>query len=92
MGMREIAPFGLRLTPKLKARLEAEATAGGRSLQKEIVMRLEASLVVNAGPNEARQPIAVYDIGGNEVEAAMLRVFRDWPVEKQLGFLTLFKK
>lgn len=39
-----IAPFGLRLQPELKARLEAEAEKAGRSLNAELVVRLERSL------------------------------------------------
>lgn len=38
-----IPPFGLRMQPDLKARLEESATAAGRSLNAEIVSRLEAS-------------------------------------------------
>lgn len=39
-----IAPFGLRMQPDLKERIEAEALANGRSLNAEIVWRLEESL------------------------------------------------
>lgn len=38
-----INPFGLRMQPELRARLEAAATESGRSLNAEIVDRLEAS-------------------------------------------------
>lgn len=38
-----IAPFGVRMQPDLKARLEGAATASGRSLNAEIVDRLERS-------------------------------------------------
>lgn len=38
-----IAPFGLRLQPHLKTRLEAASSANGRSLNSEISARLEAS-------------------------------------------------
>ena len=90
MGMREIAPYGLRLTPKLKERLEESAQAGGRSLQKEIVMRLENSLLPGNG-HAVRHDVANYAPELSEIESEMLRLFRDWPSEKQLGFLTLFK-
>lgn len=39
-----IPPFGLRMQPDLKARLEASAREAGRSLNAEIVARLDASL------------------------------------------------
>lgn len=88
--MREIAPYGLRLTPKLKERLEESAQAGGRSLQKEIVMRLENSLLPGNG-HTIRQDVVPYNVELSELESEMLRLFRAWPSEKQLGFLTLFK-
>ncbi len=88
--MREIAPYGLRLTPKLKQRLEESAQAGGRSLQKEIVMRLENSLLPGNG-HAINQKVSPYTLELSELEGEMLRLFRDWPSEKQLGFLTLFK-
>src|SRR4051812_27210298 len=45
-----IAPFGLRMLPDLKARIEEAAAESGRSLNAEIVARLEQSfdpLIVN---------------------------------------------
>jgi hypothetical protein len=39
-----IAPFGLRLHPDLKARIDDAARRNGRSLNAEIAARLEASL------------------------------------------------
>ena len=41
--MRNINPFGLRLQPDLKARLEAAAAENKRSLNAEISARLEES-------------------------------------------------
>ncbi len=41
---RNINPFGLRMPPELRARLEAAATASGRSMNAELVHRLETSL------------------------------------------------
>jgi predicted DNA-binding protein len=37
-----IAPFGLRMPPEMKAGLEAEARANGRSLNAEIIHRLQS--------------------------------------------------
>lgn len=42
-SMRNINPFGLRLQPDLKARVEAAAASNHRSINAEIVARLEAS-------------------------------------------------
>jgi len=41
--MRNINPFGLRLQPDLKARLEEAAKQNKRSLNAEIAARLESS-------------------------------------------------
>jgi hypothetical protein len=51
------------MQPDLKARLEAEAEKAGRSLNSEIVSRLEESLL--AGSLEARvvdQDVAAYEL------------------------------
>jgi hypothetical protein len=39
-----INPFGLRLQPELKAKLEAAAQRNGRSLNTEIALRLELTV------------------------------------------------
>lgn len=38
-----IPPFGLRMLPELRSRIEAAAAATNRSMNSEIVARLEAS-------------------------------------------------
>jgi len=43
-----IAPFGLRMQPELKQQIEEQALASGRSLNAEIVWRLEQSLKADA--------------------------------------------
>jgi len=43
-----IAPFGLRMQPELKQQIEEQAMASGRSLNAEIVWRLEQSLKADA--------------------------------------------
>lgn len=45
-----ITPFGLRLQPDLKARLEASASANNRSLNAEISQRLQESLDGGSSP------------------------------------------
>lgn len=39
----QLAPFGLRMLPELKEQIEAAAKASGRSMNAEIVNRLQAS-------------------------------------------------
>ena len=43
-----ISPFGLRMQPELKQQIEEQAMVSGRSLNAEIVWRLEQSLKANA--------------------------------------------
>jgi hypothetical protein len=40
-----IAPFGVRMQPELKQQIEEQARTNGRSLNAEIVWRLEQSLL-----------------------------------------------
>lgn len=42
--VEKIAPFGLRMQPELKAQIEALAVANQRSMNSEIIARLEQSL------------------------------------------------
>jgi hypothetical protein len=42
--MREIAPFGLRIPAAVRQMLQAQADKNRRSLNSEILARLEASL------------------------------------------------
>jgi len=44
---RHINPFGLRMQPELRAYLEATARSNGRSLNSEIVTRLEQSALAD---------------------------------------------
>ncbi len=54
-GMRiaNIAPFGLRLRPELKGRIEAAARSNGRSMNSEIAARLEWSLGQDEEPKRS---------------------------------------
>jgi hypothetical protein len=51
--LANIPPFGLRLQPDLKQRVEEAARANSRSLNSEIVARLELSFQPRATPDEA---------------------------------------
>ena len=42
-GSRDIKPFGLRMPPVLRKKLEKAAAINGRSLNSEIIQRLEFS-------------------------------------------------
>lgn len=90
--MREIAPFGVRMPPELKTRIEAEAKANGRSMNTEVVARLWDSLK-EARPRVLMQPEPMAYVESNitELERQMLEAFRRMGADKQLSLLTLLK-
>ena len=45
---RDIVPLGLRMPPEIKEQIEAAAKANGRSMNAEIVARLQASFEPSA--------------------------------------------
>jgi hypothetical protein len=47
MKIADIAPFGLRMRPELKRRMEEAAKTNNRSLNSEIIARLEQSFQEN---------------------------------------------
>lgn len=53
----QIAPFGLRMLPELKEKIEQSARESGRSMNAEIVARLEASLDPENNPATLKQRI-----------------------------------
>lgn len=92
MGMREIAPFGVRMPPELKARIEAEARANGRSMNTEVVARLWESLQEPRKLTAMHpEPPAYMANGLSESEKLLLQLFRRMSPEKQLALLALFK-
>lgn len=63
-----INPFGLRMQPELRERLEAAASEAGRSLNAEIVARLEESL-----PREPLENEILQDMLNLEFQALRLK-------------------
>ena len=47
---RDIAPFGVRMPPDLKSRVETAANKSGRSINAEIVTRLQQSFASSSSP------------------------------------------
>ena len=86
-----IVPYGLRMQPDLKQRIEATARANNRSLNAEIVSRLEASLdmpepeqakggwiaQVKDASGAGRMDVIEKRLANLETEVAALRVSRD---------------
>lgn len=60
----DIPPFGLRMQPELKEKVAKAAYVAGRSLNAEVVARLEASFT-----NALGLPQAVQDAVDDEIEA-----------------------
>lgn len=92
MGMREIAPFGLRMPPELRARIDAAAKSNGRSVNTEVIARLAASFQEQTA-RYAMEPAtpAYLEHSLTEPDKEMLSVFRGLPAAKQLALLALFK-
>lgn len=55
--VRAINPFGLRMLPELKEQLESAARANGRSMNSEIVARLERSLALDEQQESDREKL-----------------------------------
>lgn len=92
--MADIAPFGLRMQTELKEKLEREAKINGRSLNAEIVSRLQLSVDNQAttrnGYTSAQPAATGYTPEITDIERQLLNIFRRMPVEKQLALLSLF--
>ena len=92
MGMREIAPYGVRMPADLKKRIEREAKAAGRSMNTEVVARLTASFSSSQQQQQFAYGAAGYmpnDI--TDAERQMLEAFRKLSAEHQLALLTLLR-
>lgn len=99
---RDVQPTVLRLHPDTREALVRLAKKHGRSLSKEIALRLEETLREDGGvaspPGEVlrtgdsvREPAPVDGWSITDMDKAMLAVFRSLPPEKQLALLSLFR-
>lgn len=96
MKVRDIAPFGVRMPSELKELLEREAKINNRSLNSEVVERLQRSLerqAAGTAANYAAAPSTKGDYANtlNDTERQFLGVVRRLPVEKQLALLALLR-
>lgn len=93
----DIAPLGVRMQPELKSALVDIARQNGRSLNAEVVLRLEQSFqapVPSAYPAGVSQPESTYAPRRaipTQLQEMMLNIFDTLPVEKQLALISLFK-
>ena len=94
---RDVAPTVLRLHPEIRAELVRLAFVNGRSLSKEIAIRLEESLrACKTGDNATTYKLAATNNDGpasalSDTDQAMLDIFRNLPPEKRLALLSLFR-
>jgi len=56
------APYSIRLEPEIRAKLEAIAKANGRSLNAEIVIRLDESLLKDGDTIISTNVLTVEDV------------------------------
>lgn len=91
--IRDINPFGLRIPSEMRDRLERACQHNKRSLNSEILKRLERSLDQDmAGENTLQQERGDYTVlVRNNHEQALLARYRDMPTDQQLALLTLLR-
>ena len=82
------------MQPELKDLLDREAKISGRSLNAEIVHRLQLSIdnqeKTKGSYTVAQQAAPSYTPDLNDIERQMVSIFRRMPPEKQLALLSLF--
>lgn len=96
LGVREMLAFHVRMPEEIKQQLDKESKINGRSLNAEIVSRLQRSLEKQAakgfkveapsGPGYGTTPRQLTD-----PERQILTIFQSMPPEKQLALISLFK-
>lgn len=85
-----IAPFGLRMQPELKQVIEDSARANGRSLNAEIVHRLEQSILTGVSEpfdtshsdNSLMQKLAKAEETIDRLDAALIHLLEKLPTDK----------
>lgn len=98
---RDIAPFGLRLPVGLRKSLEKEAKTSHRSMNAELVLRLEKSLdqypmdrapqVVRVKGTADAHELPSPGYNSLEMERRLIEAFRSLPDEKKMALLALLE-
>lgn len=88
-----IAPFGLRMEKPLRDALERAAKASGRSLNAEVIARLNESLAVvyEQAPRRARSMVYEPSPPRPPEEELLLRAFRALDDRRQLAFIAFLR-
>lgn len=91
---REAPKYLLRLPLELRDRLQREANLNNRSVNTEILYRIQTSLDqqerILKKQLKAAEPGTPYTIA-TDTERTILAIFRKLPPEKQLALISLFK-
>ena len=74
MKRSAIAPFGLRIPPELRSKLEAAATDADRSLTAEILHRLQWSFVAAVGDTDSEERLTMLEQRMGEVDEITRRL------------------
>jgi Arc-like DNA binding domain len=92
---REAPKYLLRLPQEIRDHLQKEANLNGRSVNSEIVQRLQASIdyqfSARSKAHKAAESGQVEYTAQNDTERAFFAMFRRMSPEKQLALLSLFK-
>lgn len=89
--MRDIAPFGLRITKDLRGLLENAARTNRRSLNGEILVRLRHSFDSDGQSSSEADGTLFPEKLHSDTERAILERYRAMPPDKQLALLTLLR-
>lgn len=80
----QIAPFGLRLLPDLREKIEAAAKESGRSMNAEIVARLQVSFEPASLPVVTINLLADENTRATEIKAALDQLKHCLPPDQPL--------
>jgi hypothetical protein len=99
MKARDIPPTTLRLDPELRDELMRQATINGRSLSKEIELRLRDSLAAAGRAYTSAPPVRAEEAPPKAQRAALsdhqrqlLSLFDTLTPDRQLALLTLLRR
>lgn len=85
--MREINPFAVRMPPELRERVEQPAKQARRSLNSELVIRIEQSFELDAAPYRVAEQMPDYGLPADEQR--LLNAYRQASPKKREAILAL---
>lgn len=91
MLIRDMQSTHVRMPSRLKQDIDFHAKSNNRSLNAEIVQRLQDSLTARQDHGTKQAPISPYSGELPMIEQQLLNIFRRLTPEKQLALISLFK-